>query len=294
MIKLNTMVKNIGILLLALLFFSCQGSRKDKLSHIVNEWQGKEIVFPDKVAFTRIGSDSVDYTVPDAKYKILVYVDSIGCASCKLQLPRWKTFIAYLDSVCPEPVPVLIFLHPKDEKEANYILRRDRFSYPVCIDSRDSLNLLNNFPSEIMLQTFLLDRDNHVKAIGNPIHNDRIKDLYLNILTGKGSPETQQKQTTVQVDPTEVDFGKFDSKESKEAVFSFKNTGTSPLIIVDVSTTCGCTAAEYDKQPAKPGQTLTVKVKYTPKETGRFQETATVRCNAASSPVKLTIRGEAQ
>lgn len=288
------MVKNISILLLAILSFSCAESEKDKLARTVTEWQGKEIVFPEQVAFTRIGSDSVDYSIPDTKYKILIYVDSIGCASCKLQLPRWKSFIAYLDSVCEEPVPVLFFLHPKDEKEVNYLLRRDRFTYPVCVDKHDSLNLLNKFPSVTALQTFLLDADNRVEAIGNPIHNERIKDLYLTILTGKGSPETQQKQTSVTVESPEVDFGKFSSKETKEAVFSFKNTGTSPLVVVDVNTTCGCAAAEYDKQPAKPGETLTVKIKYTPKGAGLFKETATVRCNAASSPVKLTIRGEAQ
>lgn len=35
-----------------------------------------------------------------------------------------------------------------------------------------------------MYQTFLLDAGNKVVAIGNPIHNDRIKKLYLDIISG--------------------------------------------------------------------------------------------------------------
>ena len=41
---------------------------------------------------------------------------------------------------------------------------------PVCIDIDDQLNKLNKFPADITFQTFLLDKDNKVAVLGNPVH----------------------------------------------------------------------------------------------------------------------------
>ena len=63
-------------------------------------------------------------------------------------------------------------------------------------------------------------------------------------------------------------------------------------MIVDVSTTCGCTAATYDKRPAKPGETLWVGIKMTPKDTGLFDEVVTIKYNSINNqPVKVKIKG---
>ena len=65
------------------------------------------------------------------------------------------------------------------------------------------------------------------------------------------------------------------------------------LVIVDVGTTCGCTTATYDKEPAGPGDTLRVEITMTPKDTGFFDEVVTIKCNT-NSPVKVKIRGNVQ
>lgn len=65
-----------------------------------------------------------------------------------------------------------------------YILKRDHFTYPVCMDVNDSMNKLNHFPPDNMFQTFLLDKDNKVIAIGNPVYNSKVKELYMNIIQG--------------------------------------------------------------------------------------------------------------
>ena len=63
-------------------------------------------------------------------------------------------------------------------------------------------------------------------------------------------------------------------------------------MIVDVSTTCGCTAATYDKRPAKPGESLRVGIKMTPKDTGFFDEVVTIKYNSINNqPVKVKIKG---
>ena len=139
------------------LFSSCKESEKDKIARLVEEWEGKEILFPTHSIFTIQGKDTVDFSLADADYKVVTYIDSVGCTSCKLQLPRWKLFMQEVDSTLNRPVPFVFYFHPKDMKELRYITRRDAFIYPVCFDEKDDFNRLNHFPDEMTFQTFLLD-----------------------------------------------------------------------------------------------------------------------------------------
>ena len=286
---------NLIILIILPIFFSCKNELKEKekqIAQLVNEWQGKQIVFPDNLIFTRYLTDTTDFRIPQSEYKVLIYVDSIGCTSCKLQLPKWKELVEYTDSVAKEEVPFLFFFHSKDYKEIRYLLKRDGFDRPVCIDMDDRLNKLNKFPADMTFQTFLLDKNNKVAALGNPVHNTAVKDLYLKQITGKESPTKNMLKTTAEATQTEIDFGTFNKSEIKQANIEIKNTGDNPLVIVDVSTTCGCTAATYDKRPAKPGESLRVGIKITPKDTGFFDEVVTIKYNSMNNqPVKAKIKG---
>ncbi|MCS2892377.1 DUF1573 domain-containing protein [Parabacteroides faecis] len=99
-------------------------------------------------------------------------------------------------------------------------------------------------------------------------------------------------KTTAEASQTDVDFGTFDKSETKETTIEVKNTGDNPLVIVDVSTICGCTAATYEKRPAKSGETLRVRIKMTPKDIGFFDEVVTVRYNSMNNQtVKVKIKG---
>lgn len=282
-------------ILLITAFFSCDNEQKEKekqILQLVNEWQGKQIVFPENAVFTRYLTDTTNYQIPQSEYKVLIYVDSIGCTSCKLQLHKWKELIEYTNSVTQNKVPFLFFFHPKDAKEIRYLLKRDGFDRPICIDLDDRLNKLNKFPADMTFQTFLLDKNNKVAVLGNPVHNTAVKDLYLKQITGKDTPNKNIPKTTAEVTQTEIDFGTFDKSEIKQTTIEVKNTGDCPLVIVDVSTTCGCTAATYDKRPANPGETLRVGIKMTPKDTGFFDEVVTIKYNSLNNQhVKLKIKG---
>ena len=281
------------LLLLFFYFCSCQESKEEAMSRLVKEWKGKEVKFPTRSVFTIQGKDTVDFEFANADYKVITYIDSIGCASCKLQLPRWKALMAEVDSLTDTNIPFLFYFHPKDMKDLRYLTRRDNFIYPICFDKDDELNQLNHFPSEIALQTFLLDKDNRVVALGNPVLNPRIKDLYLEVI--KGNSETTQKEnaTSVSVNRMVVDFGNFSQSEKQSASFMLTNIGTGLFVIQDIITSCGCTKVEYSKEPVRPGETLEVKVIYEAEETGHFDKVVTVYCNAKNSPISLRVKGTA-
>ena len=47
--------------------------------------------------------------------------------------------------------------------------------------------------------------------------------------------------------------------------FEWQNVGDKPLVITRITTTCGCAAPSWDRQPVKPGEKATVTVTYHPK-----------------------------
>ena len=281
-------------LCVCLLMVSCSESEKERLSRLVQEWEGKEILFPAHSTFTIQGKDTVDFDFKGAAYKIVTYIDSVGCTSCKLQLHRWRELVKEVDSLTNGDVPFLFYFHPKDIKELRYLTRRDAFTYPVCFDEKDELNQLNQFPSDMTFQTFLLDKGNKVVAMGNPVLNPKVKDLYLGVI--KGEKETRQaaNSTSVSVNQTVLDFGSFSQSEKQEKSFVLTNTGGGLLVIQDIITSCGCTKVEYSKEPVRPGGTLEVKVIYEAEQLEHFNKTITVYCNTKDSPLRLTVKGCAE
>ena len=138
---------------------------------------------------------------------------------------------------------------------------------------------------------FLLDRDNRVKAIGNPVRNPKIKELYLKVITGDTLLKKQAAQTTIEYETTVYDLGEFTPNESREAVFALKNTGTQPLLVADVVMSCGCATPRYDKKPVNPGETLKITVEMKIKEEEYFEKTISVYCNTQNSPVLFNVKG---
>ena len=281
-------------LCVCLLMVSCSESEKERLSRLVQEWEGKEILFPAHSTFTIQGKDTVDFDFKGAAYKIVTYIDSVGCTSCKLQLHRWRELVKEVDSLTNGDVPFLFYFHPKDMKELRYLTRRDAFTYPVCFDEKDDFNRMNHFPSEMMFQTFLLDKENRVIAMGNPVQNPKVKELYLGLVTGSRSSKSSNQNTQVSVNQTALDFGTFPKEEKQEGSFVLTNTGNGLLVIQDIITSCGCTKVEYSKEPVRPGSTLEVKVIYEAEQAEHLNKTVTVYYNSKNSPLRLTVKGDSK
>ena len=268
---------------------SCRESRHNQMERLVQEWNGKEIRFPSHPVFTRFVTDTVPYRIPKNDYKVVVFVDSVGCISCKLQLPKWKEFMHEVDSLCEGKVSFVFFFQSADVKELRYILRRDGFSLPVCIDADDSFNSLNHFPGEMMFQTFLVDSENRVKVIGNPIHNLSVKDLYLKELTGmKSNP---LPVTTVHSDSVEYHYGTVGENQTESKKVILHNTGKEVFRIKGVTTSCDCMTVEYGWDEIQPGESAVLTVKYKAEEPGDFWRTITIYGNIPDQSITLDFWG---
>ena len=284
------MKKQLYILLLLSLLTACKENNKEKFALLVQEWQGKEIVFPQNMAFTRFVTEPVDYRIPDAEYKVLVYVDSVGCTSCKLQLPKWKELIAHVDSATNGNVPFIFVFQSKDDRELRYILKCDNFDRPVCIDRNNRFNSSNRFPQDITFQTFLLDKDNKVKVIGNPVHNLAVRDLYLKQITGMQYQEALSK-TTLETDKAEYDLGTVKEGTTKKQTVTVRNTGTSVFKLKGFTTSCDCTEATCDWKELQPGESGTVTVSYEAEQPGDFYRTVEIYGNIPNNSLMVSFIG---
>lgn len=101
-------------------------SRENAL-RVVVEWDDKEILFPENLPCHISGMDTVHTLcnqIFGKEFKILLYVDSAGCSSCRLKLLEWNQLIEELEILYPGKVGFLFFFQPKSMEEITELLIR--------------------------------------------------------------------------------------------------------------------------------------------------------------------------
>lgn len=89
-----------------------------------------------------------------------------------------------------------------------------------------------------------------------------------------------------------VDYGEIAKGADGVRVFEFTNTGSAPLIISDVRSSCGCTIPKKPDAPIMPGKTGEIQVKYDTNRVGPIRKAITVTSNADTPTMVLKIKGE--
>jgi len=93
---------------------------------------------------------------------------------------------------------------------------------------------------------------------------------------------------------TTHNFGKVKQNDPTTVTFTFTNNGETPVVVTAARSSCGCTVAEYTKEPVKPGATGTVKATYNSARVGSFTKTVSVTFEGNATPDVLTIKGEVE
>lgn len=90
------------------------------------------------------------------------------------------------------------------------------------------------------------------------------------------------------------EFGIIPTGPAAEFTFSFTNTGTEPITIIEVAPSCSCTVADYSKTPIQPGKQGWVKAVYeTQGHPGFFKKFIRVEF-ADGSGTQLIVTGSVQ
>ncbi len=87
-------------------------------------------------------------------------------------------------------------------------------------------------------------------------------------------------------------FGNINEGDIVEHDFKFKNAGQFPLIINNVTASCGCTIPEWPREPISPGSESSIKVRFNTKgKPGPQVKTITVFANTEPAYSELRLQG---
>ena len=112
------------------------------------------------------------------------------------------------------------------------------------------------------------------------------------VTISKSADGDSEKQAVITFDKTEHNFGTLLQGEVVTYSFHFTNTGNVPLIISNVTTSCGCTIAEFSREPIAPGKDGFIKATYDSKGHHDFQSRAiTVSANTMPAQTVLHMKG---
>jgi hypothetical protein len=109
-------------------------------------------------------------------------------------------------------------------------------------------------------------------------------------------------QTTTSADPStlgqfqfseeEFDFGNINEGQVVEHIFNFTNNGQAPLVISNITASCGCTSPEWTKTPVNPGEQGFVKVVFnSAAKSGAQAPTVTIQANTNPTVSRLRMKG---
>lgn len=97
--------------------------------------------------------------------------------------------------------------------------------------------------------------------------------------------------TVIEIERDSVHLDTVNYDEGEEVYFKLKNTGTHPLLVKDIITSCGCTTPEWDKRPVPPGKEKEIHIRFKPNSLGRFVKEIKVICNTSTGVHSLKIDG---
>jgi hypothetical protein len=106
------------------------------------------------------------------------------------------------------------------------------------------------------------------------------------------SINAQDKGAKIEFKSDTIDYGTIEKGSNGVRVFEFTNTGDAPLIISNVTSSCGCTIPKKPDGPILPGKTGQIEVKYDTNRVNPIRKTITVISNADTPTVALKIKGE--
>lgn len=123
------------------------------------------------------------YSCADSTYRLIVYVDSTSCSPCFIShMYDYEEIVEEFDSV---GIKTLFVFELGQDKAADVMSSLEQQVYPFI-----SAVVLNggfasanpHLPSSSLLHSFLLDMENKVIVVGNPVRNDKIKELMFNTM----------------------------------------------------------------------------------------------------------------
>lgn len=152
--------------------------KKSTLANILKESIGKEISIKQDTATLIAGSFT---NKSSSNYTIIHYIDSIGCTRCNLKLESWDQLIQELNKISSNHISLWFITNTRNPRILQTLFG-SKYQYPVIDITNNTSNNLREILSNRKLSTFLLDKNNKIIMLGNPLKNHNIKNEYYRLI----------------------------------------------------------------------------------------------------------------
>lgn len=180
--------QSLTALVTLLLIFSCSKAKHSVEEQIV-DMHGRELTLPLQElerAESRVDSGHVQRH--DKAFTLVVYMDTSECTTCQIsRLYEWNGLMKAMDTVD------FIFIVESDTVKMNEL----KFEVASCgllnevyLDTAFVFRNHNTFlPDDTRLHTFLLDKDGCIIVVGNPLYNQRLRELMMRVMNERSNEE---------------------------------------------------------------------------------------------------------
>lgn len=173
------------------LIFICICCKKEQIkdekiklfTNVVSENLGKELFIPEDLEsytpFQPYATDSIQ--LANSSLKLYSHINT-SCSTCLEDIDKWFSFAS---EVKKYKIPIiLICKSDKDNFESiKYLCETNKikkFPFPFFLDIKDNYVNKNPFMNASKdFETVLTDKNNTILLIGNPLHSNEMKELYL-------------------------------------------------------------------------------------------------------------------
>ena len=170
---------------LCFLAVASTGCKKAQLRRQLKELMGSTIVLPEKITCVYNGEV---FPMPDSLRdgsKFILYIDSTECTTCRIS--RLEMYRPLFNMSDQNKTFTMLVLFPNVDFDGVPIERYMSdisIEIPVYIDIENVYLKKNpSIPTyEPMMQAVLVDNENRPELVGDPIRNDRLMELFINII----------------------------------------------------------------------------------------------------------------
>lgn len=147
----------------------------------VEKMYGKVVRFPDSLAEVSYGEKNEIAEIPYGMERFVILFVDKNCSRC--QVGRLPEFYSLIDSCRARAIlPIVLFsgggLEPSEE-----VAQQHYYPFSVFFDEGGRFMIDNRFlPQDQRFHFFLLDKNNSIRFVGNPIQNDSMMELFCSVV----------------------------------------------------------------------------------------------------------------
>ena len=158
--------------------FACDSPKKETKNK-VSEYMGDTLYLPTKTEI--LYKDSLYHKNTPINNQAKLRISTLlwgDCHSCIADLKKWEEFYQFVEN--KKEVEIMFYLYTSDLKFFRKSLyKKEIHKYPLILDIDLKYIDRNKLPfKQKIYQTFLLDSNNKVILVGNPIYSDKLMKLY--------------------------------------------------------------------------------------------------------------------